>query len=160
MNIHNAIQHIILLINVSNINLILVLRIIIDYVRLPEWRIKKQCTKRELLSLIGKLSHAAKVIVAGRLFLIKMTWVAYSVRELHHWVNQSKGFRSDLEWWVTFLASWNGRSTMEVHDPCWSPQLVFSSDTSGSRECGAVWKNECFQCQWNSTWAEKGIAVK
>ena len=127
---------------------------------LAGWRTKKRCTKRELLSLIGKLNHAAKVVVAGRLFLRRMIGVAYSVRELHHWVHLSEGFRSDLEWWFAFLSRWNGRSMMEVHNPCWSPQVTFSSDASGSWGCGAVWRKEWIQCQWNSTWADKGIAVK
>ena len=64
---------------------------------LAEWRRRKRCTKRELLSLIGKLNHAAKVVIAGRLFLRRMIGVAYSVRELHHWVHLNEGFRSDLE---------------------------------------------------------------
>ena len=39
---------------------------------LRSWVGKKHCQKRELLSLIGKLSHACKVVVAGRLFLRRM----------------------------------------------------------------------------------------
>ena len=49
---------------------------------------------------------------------------------------------------------------MEVHNPTWTPQVTFSSDASGSWGCGAVWEKEWLQCQWNTTWAEKGIATK
>ena len=40
-----------------------------------------------------------------------------------------------------FLTRWNGRSMMEIHNPCWSPQVTFSSDASdrGSAvPCGRV----------------------
>ena len=40
---------------------------------LRQWNTtKKKTTKRELLSLIGKLSFAAKVIPAGRIFLRRL----------------------------------------------------------------------------------------
>ena len=37
------------------------------------------CTKRQLLSLIGKLAFACKVIPAGRIFLRRLIDTAYSV---------------------------------------------------------------------------------
>ena len=37
---------------------------------LSKWRDRKACRKRELLSLIGSLSHACKAVRAGRSFLI------------------------------------------------------------------------------------------
>ena len=33
---------------------------------------------------------------------------------------------------------WNGKSMTEVHNPHWDPDVVFSSDASGSWGCGAV----------------------
>ena len=49
---------------------------------LMEWLTKKKCAKRQLLSLIGHLSFAAKVIPAGRIFL---RWlIDLSTRALHH----------------------------------------------------------------------------
>lgn len=39
---------------------------------LGEWRSKKACRKRELLSLIGLLSHACKAVKAGRSFLRRL----------------------------------------------------------------------------------------
>ena len=40
--------------------------------QLKDWRGRKVCTKRELLSLIGVLSHACKVVRAGRTFLRRL----------------------------------------------------------------------------------------
>ena len=37
-----------------------------------EWRGMKSCRKRDLLSIIGSLSHACKVVRAGRSFLRRL----------------------------------------------------------------------------------------
>ena len=100
------------------------------------------------------------MVIAGRLFLRRVIDTAYSVRCLHHWVNLNANFRCDLEWWYAFLEKWNGRSMMEVHDPNWNPDIIFSSDVSGSWGCGAVWQDLWIQCPWNNVWSEKGRATK
>ena len=48
------------------------------------WLGKWSSTKRELLSLIGKLAFAAKVVPAGRLFLHRLIHLSTTVRRLHH----------------------------------------------------------------------------
>ena len=37
-------------------------------VMIQDWKAKKFCSKRELLSLIGRLQHACKVVRSGRSF--------------------------------------------------------------------------------------------
>lgn len=127
---------------------------------LEEWRCKKRCQKRTLLSLIGKLSHACKVVVAGRIFLRRMIETAKSARRLSHWVLLNKEFQSDLEWWRTFLNYWNGRSMMEIHSTPQSPDVTIFTDASGSWGCGASWGNEWLQCQWSEAWLPENIAAK
>ena len=127
---------------------------------LHQWRQRKHCSKRELLSLIGKLVHACKVVRVGRIFLRRMIDTAHSVRHLHYQIRLNVEFRSDLEWWVLFLERWNGRSMREVHNPQWDPDIVFSSDASGSWGCGAVWNHNWLQCPWNGVWSDKSIAAK
>ena len=63
-----------------------------------DWETKKSCTKRELLSLIGYLQHACRVIKPGRSFLRRMIDLSAGVRALHHRVRLNAGFRSDLKW--------------------------------------------------------------
>ena len=58
---------------------------------LGDWSTKKKCTKRELLSLIGKLAFAAKVVRSGRLFLHCLIDLSTSVTKLHNHVTD---FRS------------------------------------------------------------------
>ncbi len=86
---------------------------------------KKSCTKRELLSLIGYLQHACRVIKPGRSFLRRMIDLSAGVRALHHRVRLNAGFRSDLKWWHCFLPLWNGTCPMA--------SVVKGAHTSGSR---------------------------
>lgn len=112
--------------------------------------------KRDLLSLIGLLSHAAMVVRPGRAFLRSLFHAASLARELDHWVHLSKAARADLAWWYTFLQIWNGKSTM----PPSNPSFVIRSDASGSWGCGAVYDNLWFQLEWPPLWKAVSIAPK
>ena len=80
---------------------------------LQQWSTtKKKATKRELLSLIGKLSFAAKVIPASHIFLRRLIDLSTSVKKLHHHITLTAGTRADIQWWHDFLPGWNGVSVM------------------------------------------------
>ena len=67
---------------------------------LQQWSTtKKKATKRELLSLIGKLSFAAKVIPASRIFLRRLIDLSTSVKKLHHHITLTASARADIQWW-------------------------------------------------------------
>ena len=125
-----------------------------------EWSDKRVSTKRELLSLIGKLSHATKVVVSGRTFLRQMIDTAASVQRLDHHIKLRAEFQSDLTWWECVLPSWNARSLMHVHKKEGAPQILFYTDASGNWGCGAIWGKRWIQYPWQSTWLQKSIAVK
>ena len=112
--------------------------------------------KRELLSLIGLLSHAASVVRPGRAFLRSLIDAATSTQELDHWVHLNSMARADLAWWHTFLKFWNGTSIMP---PVLSP-LHMVSDASGTWGCRAAHENIWFQLQWPATWESLPIAPK
>ncbi len=101
-----------------------------------DWESKKSCTKRELLSLIGYLQHACRVIKPGRSFLRRMIDLSARVRALHHRVRLNAGFRSDLKWWHCFLPLWNGTCPM-ASVVKGEPQVVLTTDASGAWGCGA-----------------------
>ena len=61
---------------------------------LSTFRDRRKCTKRELLSLIGKLAFAAKVIPAGRIFLRRLIDASTTVPLLHHHLRVSAGIRT------------------------------------------------------------------
>ena len=102
------------------------------------WHLRKAATKRQLLSLIGWLAHATKVVIPGRIFLRRMIDLAAKAKQLHHWVHLNQEFRSDLLWWKLFLTKWNGTSMLRVHGS--GPQdEICSTDASGKWGCVAVW---------------------
>ena len=128
--------------------------------QIRQWQGRKSCTKRELLSLIGQLQHACRVVTPGRTFLRRMINLSTTAHELHHHIRLNHGFRSDLEWWAIFLADWNGVGMMVANssDP---PQVVLTSDASGGWGCGAFTSTGAwFQCVWPSTWDAVHITVK
>lgn len=73
---------------------------------------KKKTTKRELLSLIGKLSLAAKVVPVGRIFLRGLIDHSTSVKQLHHHIHLTASARYGIKWWQAFFPRWNGVSLM------------------------------------------------
>ena len=122
-----------------------------------EWRGKKTATKRQLQSLIGTLSHAATVVIPGRVFLRRMIDTMKIPRCQHHHVRLNQEFQSDLQWWACFLPGWNGRSILPA------PQVVHTlwSDASGSWGCGALSHTlDWFQLQWPDSWKQHHIAAK
>ena len=75
---------------------------------ITSWAGHKSCSKQELLSLIGQLQHACRVIRPGRTFRRRMINLSTVATELHHHIRLSADFRSDLQWWALFLEDWNG----------------------------------------------------
>ena len=58
--------------------------------------------KREILSLVGQLQHATKVVWYGRTFVARMYSTAAKVPQLDFHTSLNLAFRSDLWWWHTF----------------------------------------------------------
>ena len=80
---------------------------------LDTWAQKRACKKRELLSLIGTLSHACKVLPPGRTILYRMIDLSRQAKKMNHWLRLNKEFHSDLTWWRTFLPTWNGTNMIQ-----------------------------------------------
>lgn len=123
---------------------------------LQRWRLRTSCTKRELLSLIGMLIHAGKVVRPGRSFVRRLIDLSTTVSDLHHHIQLRRSGRSDIAWWIAFSNEWNGISLL--NPPV--PSLSFSTDASGSWGCGGIWLKKWFQVQWNTVWHPLSIAVK
>ena len=127
--------------------------------KLAEFRGRKACKKRELLSLIGSLSHACKAVQSGRAFLRRLIELASSVRKPNHFARLSVGARSDIEWWFHFAESWNGLAMMgPSKDPV--TRTTVTSDASGNWGCGAWCEGQWFQLAWVDPVKESHITVK
>ncbi len=77
---------------------------------LREWSHKRSCTRHQLESLLGYLSHAATVTPQGRTFLHSLFSILSRTLQPHHHMHLNRCTRADLAWWNTFLQSWNGKS--------------------------------------------------
>ena len=71
---------------------------------------RNKCTKRELLSLIGKLSFSCKVLLAGRIFLRRLIDLSTTVRQMHHHIRLTADVRLDMRWWLDLLPQWSGKT--------------------------------------------------
>ena len=60
------------------------------------WSHRTLCTRRELESLLGHLSHAATVVVQGRTFLRQLFPLLALDRAPHHFIRLNAGARADL----------------------------------------------------------------
>ena len=120
------------------------------------WQRRKRCSKRELLSLIGQLQHAATVVRPGRTFVRWMIDLSMRFEALDHPMRINLEFRSDLQWWAQYFQSWNGIGFFRPQ----APTAVLVSDASGSCGCGAYSLPEWFQLQWPSAWLPLHIAAK
>ena len=110
-----------------------------------EWANRRSCTGKELESLVGTLSYAAKVIRPGRSFLSRAISLLGVARRGHHHIRLNAQFRADMLWWKTFAAHWNGASLVVTEV---SRTVSLTSDASGSWGCGAWSGNEWFQLEW------------
>ena len=107
------------------------------------------------------LHHACKVVRSGRSFLRRMIDLLKGVRHRPPRpppIRLNKSFRSDLQWWRSFVASWNGVSFLSP--PVYCPRLQMASDASGTWGCGAWHLNHWFQLRWDANSAPLSIMVK
>ena len=94
---------------------------------LSDWSNKRSATKKELQSLIGKLQFAAKCVPAGRIFISRLLDSLHGLKEQSHKFRITLQFRKDLNWWSSFMNSFNGVEMML--DRFWSkPDAVLSTD--------------------------------
>ena len=127
---------------------------------LTSWLKKKKATKREILSLVGLLQHATKVVKPGRTFVARMYSEAACLRRLSLFTRLSDGFRSDLRWWYLFVHAWNGVSFLECSMTPQPPDIFIETDASGSWGCGALFNNLWFQLKWSTEWKPIDIMAK
>ncbi len=125
---------------------------------LSHWRGRKACKKRDLLSLIGLLAHASKVVRAARTFLRRLIDLSMAVTQLEHFVRLNHEARFDIEWWYQFSSKWNGITILQERSN--NKMVSLTSDASGSWGCGAYWDTKWFMFKWSGPVAECHITTK
>ena len=124
---------------------------------LESFRKRRKVTLRELQSVIGLLNFTCSVIVPGRAFLRRMIDLTVGVRCPHHHIRLTKESRQDIEVWLRFLESFNGRSFFL--DERWenSSSLELFTDAAGSKGYGAIFGTHWLCGAWPQPWQSLNI---
>ena len=111
---------------------------------LMSFKSKKSCTKKELLSLLGHLNFACRVIHPGRSFISYLISLSCSVKELHHHIKLTEACRLDLCMWLKFLSHWNGISFFLNDQITKAAKIKLFTDAT-DKTFGGIYGNKWFQ---------------
>ena len=109
---------------------------------------KRSVSKRDLLSLLGHLNYASRIILPGRSFVSYLLRLAHSVKELFHHVKLTQDCRSDINMWSYFLTHWNGISFFYDSNPTAASDIELYTDASGSYGYGGYYQGKWFSVPW------------
>ena len=107
---------------------------------LSKWKGVKKCTKRELLSLIGKLQFCSQVMYPGHMFLRRLIESSKMVKSLHYKVHLGIQAQKDINWWITNLATHKGRAWFPQPFDSTTAEIMFT-DASGRAAAAVLGKN-------------------
>ena len=119
---------------------------------LAEWKGRKKCKKRELLSILGKLNFCSQVVVPGHMFSCRLIQLSKVGKSLYTTIYLDKECRKDLLWWCVIMETHNG--------VCWFPkefngetaEIMFSDAADGAAAAvwGESWTIQKFEgeCEW------------
>jgi hypothetical protein len=104
---------------------------------------RRKCTAHQLLSLLGLLYYASRVVFAGRAFVFHLAQLARQAKgkSAHHRLHVPADARADAQWWLEHVEHCNGRQAILPHAPVlWR---VFQTDASltgaSGSPCVGVW---------------------
>ena len=129
---------------------------------LRDWYHQKSCTKRELLSLIGKLSFCARVVRDGKKFLRRLISLSKKASNLHHRLGITAQARADIVWWQKCIEIHNGVAILDTRPLELNP--VFSYTDASDMAAAAIYEQSwvilefCGDNEWmrsmNIAWRE------
>lgn len=92
---------------------------------------KKSTTLKDLQSLIGLLNFSCSVVVPGRAFLRRLIDLTCGLSEPNSKIQLSDESKADINTWLTFIKSFNGKSFFLP--PKWlsSDHVTLHTDASG-----------------------------
>ena len=118
---------------------------------LHSWSTCKTTTKRHLLSLIGKLVFAARAVPAGRFFIHRLINLSMKPKRLHHKIRLDQEARAGIQWWQSFLPTWNGKAFFTDSIAINATHMELYTDAAGIHGCGAYFHGNWFHHDWQLT---------
>ena len=91
---------------------------------------KRHCSKRQLLSILGKLVFVTRIIRPGRVFLRRLFDVSKKVHNLNSLVRITKEACQDISWWLRVARSWNHKCAF--YEDRWTHSVDISLFTDAS----------------------------
>ena len=107
-------------------------------------------TKRELASVVGKLSFASRAIPAGRTFLRRMYdfMKATATVKTHTSLLLPASAQDDMKWWSQALTMYPGKSFFLLDRWTPAPDMQLQTDASGTIGYGAFYCGKWLSAQW------------
>ena len=106
---------------------------------LEQWIDKSSCTKREILSIIGRLSFCARVVRDGNKFLRRLIQASKKVKNLHQKITLTNETKRDLRWWYKCVQDHNGIAFFPKSWTVESAEIIFTD--ASDLAMGIMYKN-------------------
>ena len=112
---------------------------------LNHWIHKKNMNRKELESLIGKLSFVSNCVRPGRTFVARLINALKGMSRFGVYPVQEE-MLLDIRWWVKFIQKFNGVSVLWLCDTL-KVDIIMATDAS-KKAAGATCSNEYFHVQF------------
>ncbi|XP_053170466.1 uncharacterized protein LOC128354229 [Scomber japonicus] len=106
------------------------------------------CTKQQLLSLLGHLNFALRIIPQGRAFISHLLSIASSVPSLLSSVSLNPSCLAELRLWLHLLSNWNGISFFYDDQLTNSLDIQLFTDAAPSAGFGGFFNGRWFASSW------------
>ncbi|RXN33881.1 poly [Labeo rohita] len=109
---------------------------------------KSSCSKRELLSILGHLNFAMRIIPQGRPFISHLLSLASSAHALEDIISITDSCRNELSLWISFLKQWNGLSFFYSNLISSPIDIQLYTDAAPSVGFGGFFRGRWFASTW------------
>ncbi|XP_069022825.1 uncharacterized protein [Embiotoca jacksoni] len=115
---------------------------------LQNFLLTPSCTKRQLLSLLGFLNFALRIIPQGRSFISHLLSLASFTPSLIDPVSMETPSRTEMQMWLHLLSNWNG-ITFFYDDQLSNPEdIQLYTDAAPSAGFGGHYGRRWFSAEW------------
>lgn len=115
---------------------------------LQKWHKKKSAHSREIRSLVGYLLWACQVLPRARPFVQRFLDLQNRTNDTDRYTNLGKELKSDIEWWIRAVSTWNGvylfEETTWIHPHI--PRFYTDASNIGA---GATFEDYFFASLWS-----------
>ena len=108
---------------------------------------KSKITKQGLQSQAGKLNWATQCVYGGRFHLRRILDRIMSLEKPWYRTRVTLEMKKDIEWWLTFMNAFNGKTAMVDNRPCAPVTIDACNDGAGG-----FYGGECVYTNWRRDW--------